>query len=196
MRLSSIFFIPSLLLFLACAATCQTQTNGKTAGQMPLIRPSQECPIVLNVERRAFGHTLLADENNAVVQSLPEIALSPPPDERRNAPVARSGVHVTLRAPAGEEAIRSADVVLRAVPRHRSATPIGAANAATIARTYHLHAAAQPQATLSGMLWMMNVAGIESVSVEAIEYASGRSWHAPQAAVCRTAPGLYLPVDK
>lgn len=194
MRLSSILsLIPTLML---CAPACQAQTDGKTAGQMPVIRPSQECPVALNAERRASGQTLLADENNAVVQSLPDITLSPPPNELRNGPVTMSGVHVTLRAPSGEEAIRSADVLLHAVARHRAATPIGAANAPAVERTFHLHAAAQPQPTLSGMLWMRNVAGIESVSVESIEYASGRTWHAPHAAVCRTAPSLYLPVDK
>lgn len=200
MRLSSIVVaLPSLLISLACSVSCMAQTGSTANGQMPMIQPSRECPVSVSAEPRAYGHTMLADENNAAVQAQPQVSLGPSLDPRY-VKGDRSGVRVTLRVPGGEEAIRSAEVVLHAVARKPAVTPAAPAatamGRATASRSFHLQAAGQPRETLSGMLWVTDVAGIESVTVHSIEYASGRMWHASEHAVCRTAPSLYLPVEK
>lgn len=202
MRLSSIVVaLPSLLICLACSApSCASQTSSAAQNQMPLIQPSRECPVSVSAEPRAYGHTMLADENNASVQAQPQVLLGPSLDPRYVNGY-RSGVRITLRVPGGEEMIRRAEVVLHAVARTPAATPAAAGatapgQRATVSRSFHLQAAGQPKETLSGMLWMTDVAGIESVTVSAIEYASGRSWRAVENTVCSTAPSLYLPVAK
>lgn len=173
------------------AKLCQSQIAGQAAatGQMPASPLSHGCPVNLFAERRAKGQTLLADQNNAVVEPAPPFTDT---EIVRKPKGGLFGVRVTLNSP---EDIRSVDVLVHAVPVRAGAT-LTSDSRATVARRFHLRGGAGTQAKLAAVLWVHDVAGVESVSLDRVEFASGRVWHASQTESCVAAPSLYLAVEK
>ena len=159
----------SLHPFLFAAAVLLVSAPPSTASDVLLTAPprSQGCPVTITVtpQRKSSGQAQLAKApDNATAR----------------------GIHVSLQD-IGNQAIRSADVVIHARPLKGRVLLAASGPDEEVTKAFHLLGDRILDESISSDLWMRNISSIRSVSIASIEYMAAPAWKASKTQSCVSA---------
>jgi hypothetical protein len=158
------------------AAAPQTNTPTVRHGDIVILQSpgSVNCPVGISARKTPQG---------AVVQV------------NRNGKDRAAGLDIQID-PLSHSAITSAEVTVTGIAgAHVLAAGENAAAPGDVSEHFTLNRSGAPRAHLRSTVYTTRITGIRFLTLDALTYADGTSWHQTAGAVCRVAPSLYLEVN-